>query len=64
MRPGLGDAIDRIRESVPPNIETQDRSFLKVHLHGGEPCPRCGRELRQIGGREATTFCRTCQPPF
>lgn len=64
MRRVLGEAIDRIRQSVPPNIETQDRSFLKVHLRGGEPCPRCGRELRQIGGREATTFCRTCQPPF
>ena len=64
MRRVLADAIDRIRRSVPPNIETQDRSFLKVHLRGGEPCPRCGRELRQIGGREATTFCRGCQPPF
>lgn len=64
MRTVLTDAIDRIRSSVPPNIETQDRSFLKVHLRGGEPCPRCGRELRQIGGREATTFCRTCQPPL
>ena len=64
MRGVLGDAVERIRQSVPPNIETQDRSFLKVHLRGGEACPRCGRELRQIGGREATTFCRTCQPPF
>ena len=64
MRGVLAEAIERIRSSVPPNIETQDRSFLKVHLRGGEPCPRCGRELRQIGGREATTFCRTCQPPF
>jgi formamidopyrimidine-DNA glycosylase len=64
MRRVLADAIERIRRSVPPHIETQDRSFLKVHLRGGEPCPRCGRELRQIGGREATTFCRTCQPPF
>jgi formamidopyrimidine-DNA glycosylase len=64
MRSVLADAVDRIRASVPPNIETQDRSFLKVHLRGGQPCPRCGRELRQIGGREATTFCRTCQPPF
>lgn len=64
MRTVLADAIERIRASVPPNIETQDRSFLKVHLRGGQPCPRCGRELRQIGGREATTFCRTCQPPF
>jgi formamidopyrimidine-DNA glycosylase len=64
MRSVLTDATARIRDSVPPAIETQDRSFLKVHLRGGEPCPRCGRELRQIGGREATTFCRGCQPPF
>lgn len=64
MRAVLAAAIPRIRDSVPPNIENQDRSFLKVHLRGGQPCPRCGRELRQIGGREATTFCRTCQPPF
>lgn len=63
MRGVLADAVERIRASVPPNIENQDRSFLKVHLRGGSPCPRCGRELRQIGGREATTFCRTCQPP-
>jgi formamidopyrimidine-DNA glycosylase len=64
MRSVLADAVERLRVLVPPNIETQHREFLKVHLRGGEPCPRCGRELRQIGGREATTFCRTCQPPF
>lgn len=64
MRSVLADAIERIRPLVPPDIQTQHREFLKVHLRGGEPCPRCGRELRQIGGREATTFCRTCQPPF
>jgi formamidopyrimidine-DNA glycosylase len=64
MRSVLADAIDRLRELVPPNIETQHREFLRVHLRGGAPCPRCGRELRQIGGREATTFCRTCQPPM
>jgi formamidopyrimidine-DNA glycosylase len=64
MRSVLSDAIARLRELVPPHIETQHREFLKVHLRGGQPCPRCGRELRQIGGDEATTFCRTCQPPF
>ena len=64
MRTVLSDAITRLRDLVPPNIETQHREFLKVHLRGGEPCPRCGRPLRQIGGDEATTFCRTCQPPF
>ena len=64
MRSVLADAIDRLRTLVPPDIQTQHREFLKVHLRGGERCPRCGRELRQIGGREATTFCRTCQPTF
>ncbi len=64
MRRVLADAIDRLRVLVPPDIQTQHREILKVHLRGGEPCPRCGRELRQIGGREATTFCRTCQPPM
>jgi len=64
MRAVLGDATERLRALVPPEIQTQHREFLKVHLRGGEPCPRCGRELRQIGGREATTFCRGCQPPL
>ncbi len=64
MRSVLAAATERLRTLVPPNIETQHREFLKVHLRGGEPCPRCGRELRQIGGDEATTFCRGCQPPF
>ena len=64
MRRVLADAITRLRDLVPPDIQTQHREFLQVHLKGGQPCPRCGRELRQIGGREATTFCRTCQPPM
>ncbi|MEO6577964.1 MAG: DNA-formamidopyrimidine glycosylase family protein [Candidatus Limnocylindria bacterium] len=64
VRRVLADAVEQLRVLVPPEIQTQHREFLKVHLKGGEPCPRCGRELRQIGGREATTFCRTCQPPF
>ncbi len=63
MRSVLADATVRVRTLVPPDIHLQHREFLKVHLRGGEPCPRCGRLLRQIGGDEATTFCRTCQPP-
>ncbi len=63
MRSVLADAVAELRELVPPNIEVQHRERLKVHLRGGEPCPRCGKPLRQIGGSEATTFCRTCQPP-
>ena len=64
MRTVLTDAIVQLRELVPPQIEVQHREILKVHLRGGEPCARCGKPLRQIGGSEATTFCRTCQPPF
>jgi formamidopyrimidine-DNA glycosylase len=64
MRTVLADATERLRHLVPPNIEVQHREFLKVHLRGGEECRRCGRTLRQIGGDEATTFCRSCQPPF
>ena len=63
MRAVLADATERVRILVPPDIQVQHREFLKVHLRGGEPCPRCGRALRQIGGTEATTFCRGCQPP-
>jgi formamidopyrimidine-DNA glycosylase len=63
MRSVLADATGRLRTLVPPDIHLQHREFLKVHLRGGEPCPRCGRALRQIGGAEATTFCRGCQPP-
>jgi formamidopyrimidine-DNA glycosylase len=64
MRSVLSDSVELLRGVVPPNIEVQHREHLKVHRRGGEPCPRCGRPLRQIGGDEATTFCRTCQPPF
>jgi len=64
MRTVLADATKRLRVLVPPDIHVQHREFLNVHLRGGEPCPRCGRPLRQVGGSEATTFCRTCQPPL
>lgn len=64
MREVLAEATERLRRLVPPDIHLQHREFLQVHLRGGQPCPRCGKELRQIGGSEATTFCRTCQPPL
>ncbi len=64
MRSVVSEATTRLRALVPPDIHLQHREFLQVHLRGGEACPRCGSVLRQIGGSEATTFCRTCQPPF
>lgn len=64
MRLVLSRAIDDVRELSDEHLEIQHRERLRVHLRGGQPCPRCGKPLRQIGGAEATTFCRTCQPPF
>ncbi len=39
------------------------REHLRVHRKAGEPCPRCGKEVRgrTSGGRE-TNFCLRCQP--
>ena len=61
-RATLGNAIDVLRERVPPAFEKQVRDFLAVHLKGGEACPRCGTRLSEVNSRsEATTWCRGCQ---
>jgi len=58
----LAEAVDVLRERVPPHFETQARDFLAVHLRGGQPCPRCGSRLSEVSSRsEATTWCRSCQ---
>ena len=41
------------------------RQHLRVHRRGGEPCPRCGSELRsQVRGGSETNYCVACQPLF
>ena len=61
-RSTLADAIDVLRQRVPPTFERQVRDFLAVHLKGGEACPRCGTRLSEVSSRsEATTWCRGCQ---
>ena len=57
----LGRAVEILRERVPPRFEKQVRDHLQVHLRGGEACPRCGATISQVGGREATSYCRACQ---
>lgn len=38
------------------------RQQLNVYDHGGEPCPGCGRELREIRlGQRSTVYCSACQ---
>lgn len=41
------------------------RQHLKVHRRGGEPCPRCGNDIKgQTRGGSETNYCVTCQPLF
>jgi len=61
MRETLAWSIDVLRARVPPTFEKQVRDHLKVHLRGGLPCLRCGAAISQVGGREATSYCRACQ---
>jgi formamidopyrimidine-DNA glycosylase len=61
MRETLASSVDILRARVPPTFEKQVRDHLKVHLRGGLPCSRCGSAITQVGGREATSYCRACQ---
>jgi formamidopyrimidine-DNA glycosylase len=62
VRSTLANAVEILRERVPPTFEKQVRDFLAVHRRGGEPCPRCGTRLSEVSSRsEATTWCRGCQ---
>ena len=55
-------AVRELQDRVPPTFEKQARDFLKVHLKGGEPCPRCGATLSEVSpGGFTTSWCRSCQ---
>ena len=61
-RTTLADAIEVLRERVPPTFEKQVRDFLAVHDKGGQPCPRCGTRITEIKpGGFITSYCRGCQ---
>ena len=41
------------------------RQHLKVHRRLGEPCPRCGSEIKgQVRSGSETNYCVVCQPLF
>jgi formamidopyrimidine-DNA glycosylase len=62
MRTTLTNAIDVLRDRVPPTFETQVRDFLAVHMKGGQPCPRCGTKITEVkAGGFVTSYCRGCQ---
>jgi formamidopyrimidine-DNA glycosylase len=61
-RATLANAIEVLRERVPPTFEKQVRDFLAVHDKGGQPCPRCGTRITEVkAGGFITSFCRGCQ---
>ncbi len=61
MRETIAWSVEILRARVPPTFEKQVRDHLRVHLRGGLPCLRCGGAISQVGGREATSYCRACQ---
>ena len=58
----LEDATEAIRAQPGYEPHKQDRSYMKVHMRGGQPCPRCGHRIAEITARgEITSYCRGCQ---
>jgi formamidopyrimidine-DNA glycosylase len=58
----LRDAVAAIKAQPDYEPHKQDRGFMKVHLRGGQPCPRCGHRIAEIkAGGEVTNYCRNCQ---
>jgi formamidopyrimidine-DNA glycosylase len=61
-RTTLGNAIEVLKQRVPPTFERQVRDFLAVHDKGGQACPRCGTRITEVrAGGFITSFCRGCQ---
>jgi formamidopyrimidine-DNA glycosylase len=61
-RTTIANAIEVLRERVPPTFEKQARDWLAVHDKGGQPCPRCGTRISEVKpGGFVTSFCRGCQ---
>ena len=58
----LAWAIEQLHELVPPRLEVEQRKFLKVHMRGGEACPRCGARISEVtAGGFVMNWCRSCQ---
>jgi formamidopyrimidine-DNA glycosylase len=56
-----GASIDSYRDSLGEMGTMQD--LLKVHLHRGDPCPRCGTPIVKTRvAQRGTYWCPRCQP--
>ncbi len=59
----LKEAILQVRLGMGEKIHTEPRGFMAVHMKAGQPCPRCGTRISQVGANQRiTNFCRACQP--
>lgn len=57
-----GSSIDSYRDSLGAYGSMQDR--LRVHLHQGDPCPRCGEAIVKMRvAQRGTYLCPGCQRP-
>jgi formamidopyrimidine-DNA glycosylase len=58
----LGGAIEHYEAVVQLPIPDKLPMPLLIHRHEGEPCPRCGSELRAVHFEEhVIAYCPTCQ---
>lgn len=56
-----GASIDTYRDGLGQPGRMQH--LLRVHLHEGEPCPRCGTIIvKDVVGQRGTYWCPRCQP--
>ena len=56
-----GASIDSYRDGLGEKGSMQD--LLRVHLHEGEPCPRCGATIVKTRvAQRGTYWCPVCQP--
>ena len=56
-----GASIDSYRDGLGQRGEMQH--LLRVHLHEGDPCPRCGTTIvKTVVGQRGTYWCPQCQP--
>lgn len=56
-----GASIDSYRDGLGERGTMQD--LLRVHLHRGDPCPRCGSTIVKTRvAQRGTYWCPTCQP--
>lgn len=59
----IEESVDEVRSRMGEKIDHKVRDFMRVHMLGGQPCPRCGRALTELrANQRITTYCRGCQP--